>query len=129
VSQENIDLVRAVYAASDPLTTLADRVAPDIEVDFTAVYPDQPVLRGLEAVRRFRTTGPWGTLSFEPERYLWVDEGRILVIVKVTASGRESGVPVANSSAHEFTVRDGLITRLRVFGDRREALEAVGLSE
>jgi hypothetical protein len=58
MSQENIELLRSGYAAPDPLTTFAERIAPDVEFDFTAVYPDRPVLRGSDAVRRFLDLGP-----------------------------------------------------------------------
>jgi hypothetical protein len=36
---------------------------------------------------------------------------------------------VSTPVAHVFDLRDGLISRLRVFLDRHEALKAVGLEE
>jgi ketosteroid isomerase-like protein len=130
MSQENVEILRRGYAASDPLTTFAERIAPDVEFDFTAVYPDQPVLRGTDAVRRFLDEGPWGgRINFEPERFFDVDDERVLVFVRVTATGQESGAPAEARAAHEFTVRDGLLVRLKAYLDRAEALEAVGLSE
>jgi len=70
MSQENVELVRSGYAAPEPLSIFAERIAPDVEFDFTAVYPDRPVFRGPDAVRRFVDTGgPWGgAIHFEPER-------------------------------------------------------------
>ena len=93
MSQENVDLVRSRYAAPEPLTMFAERVAPDVEFDFTAVYPDRPVFRGTDAVRRFfEEGGPWrGTIQFEPERFFDVDDERVLVFVRVTAVGQQSG--------------------------------------
>jgi hypothetical protein len=74
-------------------------VARDAEFDFTAIYPDQPVLRGIEAMRSFRDAGPWArSIRFEPERYLDVDEERVLVLVRAVATGRGSGVPVQVAS-------------------------------
>jgi ketosteroid isomerase-like protein len=130
MSQENVEQVRRFYREPDPLTAMAARVHPDVEVDFTAVYPDRPVLRGLDEVRRFRAEGPWGELHFEPERFFDVDDERVLVFVRVAARGKESGVPVESPPvAHEFTIRDGLLLRLRVYADRDRALEAAGLRE
>jgi ketosteroid isomerase-like protein len=53
----------------------------------------------------------------------------VLVFVRVTATGQQSGVPVEIQSAHEVTIRDGLIVRFKAYSDREQALEAVGLSE
>src|SRR3954453_1515858 len=45
MSQENVEIVRDVYADSRGLTAGASgRVAPDAEFDFTAVYPDRPIM-------------------------------------------------------------------------------------
>ena len=130
MSQENVEIVRSGYAAADPFTTFAERIASDVEFDFTAVYPDRPVLRGTDAVRRFLDIGPWGgTIHFEPERFFDIDDERVLVFVRVTATGRESGAPAEARGAHEFTIRDGLLVRVKAYRDRSEALEAVGLSE
>jgi hypothetical protein len=127
VSGENVEIVRSAYLDPGALTD-AMRVARHAEFDFTAIYPDQPVLRGIEAMRRFRDRGPWGrSIRFEPERYLDVDEERVLVLVRAIATGRGSGVPVETRIAQEFTIRDGLIVHVKVHRDQAEALKAVGL--
>jgi ketosteroid isomerase-like protein len=132
MSQENVEIVRTVYA--DPLGITAaasDKFAPDAEFDFSAAYPDQPILKGGEELRRFRETGPWSgsPIHFEPERYFDVDEERVLVFVRVSVTGRGSGAQVEIRAAHEFTIREELVVRFKVYGDRAEALEAAGLSE
>jgi ketosteroid isomerase-like protein len=130
MSQENVELVRSGYAAPHPLTTFAERTGPDVEFDLTAVYPDRPVLRGTNAVRRFVDAGPWGgTIQFEPERFFDVDDERVLVFVRVTAIGQGSGAPAEARAAHEFTIRDGLLVRFKAYRNRTEALEAVELRE
>jgi ketosteroid isomerase-like protein len=130
MSEENIRLVRESYATSGALfATWAGRMTPDVEFDFTAVYPDRPVMRGIEELRRFREQGPWAELSFEPERFVDVDDERVLVLGRVHARGTGSGVPVELRNAHEFTIRDGVLVRFKVYGDRDEALEADGLLE
>ena len=130
MSEGNVEAVRESYQAPGALfATWAERMAPNIEFDFTAVYPDRPVMRGIEELRRFRVEGPWAELSFEPERFVDVDDERVLVLVTVDATGTGSGVPVDLRNAHEFTIRDGVLVRFKVYGDRDEALEAAGLSE
>ena len=39
------------------------------------------------------------------------------------------GAVVELRNAHEFTVRDGVLIRFKVYGDRDEALDAAGLSD
>lgn len=128
MSQENVELVRESYESPDALAAFADRIAPDVEFDFTSVYPDRPVVKGAEAARRFRSEGPWSWVSFEPERFFDVDDERVLVFVRVTATGQESGILVEIKAAHEFTIRGGLLVRFKAYADRAEALEAAGLS-
>ena len=130
MSAENLDLVRRFYAEPDPLSALAGRIAADAEADFTASYPDRPVLSGVDEIRRFRAEGTWDELRFEPERFLDVGVQRVLVFVRVSATGAKSDVRVDSSQvAHAFTIRDGLRVRFKVYGDRTQALEAAGLEQ
>jgi SnoaL-like domain len=130
MSQENVELVRGIYADPRGLTAgAAGKVAPDAEFDFSAAYLDGPLLSGVEAVRRFRNSGPWGgsPIHFAPERFPDVDDERVLVFVRVSATGQASGVPVDLEGAHEITVRDHVVVRFKAYGSRDEALEAAGL--
>jgi hypothetical protein len=128
MSQENVEMVSEAYR-SGPLSNAAS-IATDAEFDFTEVYPDQPVLRGVEEMRRFRDGGPWGrSIQFEPERFFDVDDERVLVFVGVTSTGQMSGAPVQSRIAQEFTIRGGLIVRVKIHRDRAEALKALGLEE
>jgi ketosteroid isomerase-like protein len=132
MSQKNVEIVRSVYADPHGLTAAAsDKVAADAEFDFTAVYPDRPIVRGVEELRRFRDSGPWSgsPIHFEPERFFDVDDERVLVFVRVSATGDKSGAQVDIRVAHEFTIRDDRVVRFVVHGNRDQALEALGLSE
>ena len=45
MSQENVEIVRRLYADPRGLTSATNElVAPEAEFDFTAVYPDRPIL-------------------------------------------------------------------------------------
>ncbi|MGH2974304.1 MAG: nuclear transport factor 2 family protein [Solirubrobacterales bacterium] len=130
MSQENVEFVQQIYA--DPrglIGTASERAAPEVEFDFTDVYPDRPVLKGIEEMRRFRDTGPWSgsPIHIEPERFIDVDDERVLAFVRVMATGRDSGIEVEVKPAHQFTIRDGLIVRFKAYRHRAQALEAVGL--
>jgi ketosteroid isomerase-like protein len=136
MSQENVELVRLVYAdfgLSPRRVEAAARaglIAPDAAFDYSALYPDGPVFRGVEAWGDYADSLPWGrSLKLAPERFFDVDDERVLVFVHASAEGEGSGAPVEVRSATEFTIRDGAIVRVKLYKDRTEALEAAGLSE
>jgi len=129
MSRENVEIVRRQYANSQSLLDSKD-LRPDAQFDFTDLYPDQPVIRGVAAMRRFRDDGPWGrSTRFAAERYFDVDEETVLVFTRVTSTGQGSGATLDTRVAQRFTVRNGLITRVKVYADRQQAVEAVGLAE
>ncbi len=132
MSRENVETVRQLY--SDPrglIAAASERAGFDVEFDFTDLYPDRPVLRGVEEMRRFRETGPWGgaPIHMDPERFLDVDDERVLTFVRIGVTGRDSGVAVDLKPAIEFTIRAGLLVRFKVYLDRGQALEAAGLRQ
>jgi ketosteroid isomerase-like protein len=137
MSEENVELVRRMFAyvGKYPTAEAFRRVvrdglaASDGEIDFSAMYPDGPLLRGVEASADYLDSLPWGqSVRIEPERFFDVDDERVLVFVHITAEGEVSGVPVGLRNAYEFTIRDGKSVRWKVYADRTEALEAAGLS-
>ena len=132
MSQENVEIVRQIYA--DPrglIGTASERAVPDVEFDFTDVYPDRPILKGVAEMLRFRETGSWSgsPVHIKPEQFFDVDHERVLVFVRVSATGQGSGVEVDLKPAHEFTLRDGLIVRFKAYRDREQALEAAALKD
>ena len=130
MSEKNVEAVRESYETPGALfATWAGRMAPNIEFDFTAAFPERPVLRGIEQLRKFREEGPWAELSFEPERFVDLDDERVLVLVRGHATGKGSGVTVEIRAAHEFTIRNGLLVRFKVYANQAQALQVAGLSE
>jgi ketosteroid isomerase-like protein len=136
MSEENVELVRRAFAEYG-LSVSGLRefvhtglVAPDAEFDISAVYPDAPIIRGVEDWLNFVEALPWGrSTRLEPERFFDVDDERVLVFIHVTAQGQGGGVPVEIRDAHEYTIRDGVFVRMKVYADRAEALKATGLRE
>jgi len=53
----------------------------------------------------------------------------VVVTLHFTGRGKGSGITMDDTDGHVFTIRDGKIVRWRGFNDRKEALEAAGLSE
>lgn len=131
---ESLEIVRGIYCRTlrldpDLLAGLAEFATSDTEFDFTDAYPDGPVVRGVDGVRRIAANWPWEVLHFDPERFLDVDGERVLVFIRATATGAGSGVPVERRTAHECTFSEGRLVRFKVYSDREEALEAAGVRE
>ena len=88
---------------------------PDIEWD-TRALPDGAVVRGHAGVRDFWRSwlDAWESIRFEYTN--WREEGDDVVVTLIhLARGRASGVPTQfGPYLQRWTVRDGLIVRMRV---------------
>jgi ketosteroid isomerase-like protein len=65
-------------------------------------------------------------IRWEPQEFIDAGE-RVVVVVRQVARGRTSGVRTDQPISHVWLVEDDRARELRVFSQRREALEAVGL--
>lgn len=128
MSQENIALVEGLlarYMASGELSW--DLMHEEIEVHDHDVM-DAGEYRGhLGFARWLENWGvAWAEFSIEPEEFL--DAGaRVVVVFRVTATGRGSGVAVERQDAMVWEIRDGMAVRLDYYNSREQALGAVGL--
>ena len=132
MSEENVEVVKELFRAWEAREpTRATRlIHPEIKVDFNSwSFLSPPSADGREGLDD--TIRDWFTafqgIAFHPERFL--DAGdHVVVAMRFTAKGRESGVAVETESAGVYTVRDGLVVELRGYETVADALEAVGLS-
>jgi ketosteroid isomerase-like protein len=136
MSEENVEIVRRIYeaAARRDAETAFELYAPDIVWDLsqagTAHLLTHRVSHGRKGVRQAWREG----LDAFGEIDLTLDEltdagDRVLAAVREEEVGRTSGVPVSAYHFAVWTLVDGKVTRMQVFGDRREALEAAGLPQ
>jgi ketosteroid isomerase-like protein len=130
MSRENIEIVRRLYEAMnarDPLA-VADLAHPEAEWISDPRVGDPPV-RGRDEVIRFFTDRAemFGDLRVDPERF-WDLGERVLTFLRVSGAGQASGAEFEIRIAHLWTLSEGVIVRGRGYGDRDEALEAVGLA-
>src|SRR5215207_9347996 len=132
MSEENVEIVQRGIEAWNrrDLRTLMAPYRSDAEVDWSrSEGPFKGVYRGHDGVQTF-----WDLLwSMFEEGHLETHEFRQMgsdVVVPNTAHfrGRE-GIEVSARTVLVFTLERGQITRLRLFPDLNEALEAAGLSE
>ena len=131
MSQENVEIVRACSESINrgDLEALLEHCAPDCEFDLSrAVGPIHGTYRGGQFRRAFKEfCEPWE--SYRAELDGLIDAGE-LIVASVTGYFRgRDGVEVQTQTAYVWTIRDGAIEHICFYQERRDALEAAGLSE
>ena len=74
----------------------------------------------------------WKDLRIDVERYIELDDGRILVLTRGVARGSASGLDtdeMRSEAAALIHVRDGRVARLIISWDRDRALADLGVTE
>ena len=131
MSQENVEIVRRGIEAFNrrDLKTWLTTFRSDAEIDWSrARGPLKGVYRGHGELEVF--WDEWLTFDWvEVEPHDLTEAGSEVVVPNTTSFHGRQGIEVAATSAWVYTVEDGLITRLRMFQERAEALEAAGLRE
>ena len=138
MSQENVEIVRALYEAfarrdgESPFSVYA----PDIEWDMSrSAIPlpgEEAVYHGHEGVRRYARAWleAWGFIDAPLERLVDAGDQVVALLGRTTARGKTSGVEVDTPPwAQVWTLRDGKVVRMRIYPEHAQALEAAGLSD
>ena len=111
------------------LDALGRLLAPDCEIVPFRAGVEQTVFRGPDAPSRWfaAVDEAWESMTSETES---IREGPdwVLGFVRLRARGRESGAELDVPAAGVYRFRDGLITSLRVYTSRADALADVGLA-
>ena len=132
MSQENVEVVQSAFAAyfrgDEP--TLRAITDPDVVV---TTRPDQPDVRdhhGTDGLIAFlgEWAEAWDEYSFEVLKVRDVGDV-VLATARQRGQGKLSGVPVDYEVTFAFSLRDGKIVRLQMFGAEQQALDAFGVAE
>jgi ketosteroid isomerase-like protein len=133
MSQENVEIVRQAYEAFNlrELDALAELAEPDWVMDWSrSIGPQRGVYQGRAGVEAWIAAISEAFESFEIVPLEYVGAGdRIVVPTRVKGRGRGSGVVVDAEGVTLWELERGKVTRLTLYGTRREALEAAGLKE
>jgi ketosteroid isomerase-like protein len=134
MSQENVEIVRSVYAALNcgDRETAVGLAHPEVVLDATRNVFNPKTYIGKDGLRQWLTDMDDVWEGIHSEQNEFIDAGdRVVVIYRLVGKGKGSGVEVVGPpNAAVLTIRDGLVIRSEIgYTDRREALEAVGLSE
>jgi ketosteroid isomerase-like protein len=127
----NVELVRGAYEhfieTGEPLWAV---FAPDFVLEMSTYtgWPEKPEYHGHQEVRDFLEgwIGTWDDYSLEVEDLRGAGD-EVVGLVRQSGTAKASGARTEMVFAHLWTVSGGTLTRLRMYADRREALEAAGL--
>jgi ketosteroid isomerase-like protein len=126
--------VRSIYAAWECGDFSAtDWVDPEIEFIF-ADGPERGRWAGLAGMRQGlrANLSAWEDMRVEADEYREVGDEHVLVLEHFTGRGRTSRLDLAEMGSHSaavFRLRDGAVTSLVTYFDRRGALADLGLEE
>jgi ketosteroid isomerase-like protein len=133
MSQENVEVVRRVYAAfaARDWEALADLCHPDLDYETLGVAPGR--LRGFRTITDFFDSwaGLYGEFRVEAEEIVEAGD-QVVALERHSArgvKGSEAEGMVGHSFACLFTFRDGKVSPVKEYATREEALEAAGLRE
>ena len=133
MSQENVDLVRSIYAAWERGDYGSMEWAhPDVEF-VRADGPDPGSWTGAAGLatawRDFLSA--WEGYRIQVDAYRELDRERVLVLTKRSGRGKTSGLEVGPEAARGATVwhlRDGKVARQVTYWNRNRALADLGLT-
>jgi ketosteroid isomerase-like protein len=132
MSQENVEVLRAMYAAlndGDAEGALG-YLHPDAELHTDPADPTSDTYYGLAEFQRgiglWRQE--WRSMRYEVEEMTEGPE-RVLITVRLHGIGKRSGAEIDREIFHVWTLREGKAQRCEVYSRRTDALQAAGLSE
>jgi ketosteroid isomerase-like protein len=139
MSQENVERIRSSHdevfnrsrrGLEDLQELASESFHPDVEWHDQRELPGATVHHGIERVVRHLAAAQETPEYGSTELLEILDAGRYVVAVyRFRARGRSSGVRVERDAAWVYGFRGPKVESVRIFGTRRDALEAVGLSE
>jgi ketosteroid isomerase-like protein len=133
MSQENVEIVKRMWDATERGDTKAVFALYDQAIVWDSHHAG-PIERGLyyghKGVRQFFRDWleSFETLDLHAEKFIEVGD-RVVVGYRVGGRGRGSGLEVDMCRWNLYGIRNGLVTRVEIFGTEVEALEAAGMSE
>jgi len=130
MSQENVEVVRRASEAQRQRDneTIVDLYDPGIEIADDPSVPWPKRYRHQDGVRDFCRDRLAAFSLDDVQVEEWIDAGdEIVAVLHFQARGGQSEVPPDFRQTHVWTVKDGKLTRLRIYHSKVAALEAVGL--
>ena len=154
MSEENVEIVRrfwpgtidVVAVVSDPqlLAVIRKQLEPFVSPELETVLDPRHAPMGIPTThnRAGRLVGiegfiavwrewasAWESWVVTPNDFIAVGDERVLIPMEIKGRSRTQQVEFSVEGANLVTIREGRLTRVELFFQREEALEAAGLSE
>ncbi len=123
------EVLRRTYEALTrrDLAVLDELADPDFEMDLTERVLNPATYHGAEGLLRFlgEIDELWASMDIDVERV--IERGdEVLAVLMVTLTGRGSGVEMESRIAQRWTLREGRLLRMKLYGDADAAVAEFG---
>jgi len=134
---EHADLIRSIYgfdwatvgSRREGFAELREVVAPDFESRLSHELGNR-VLTGVGGLEMFvgALEQDFSEFHYDADEFVEVSDDGVLVLGRIFAKARATGMPLSGEFGHIWTVRDGLAARVEAHRDPDEARKAAGVS-
>jgi ketosteroid isomerase-like protein len=134
MSEENVEIVRSIYAAWDH-GDFSSLEWADSEIEYVIVDGPEPGSwsgRAAMAETMRSILDAWENARIEADEYIELDDEQVLVLNHLSGRGKESGLEVGQMKRNGAAIvrcRDGKVTRYVSYNDRDRAFADLGLRE
>ena len=132
---ERADLIRRIYgfdwaairSRREGFDELKAMVAPEFESQLSPQLGER-VLAGVEGLEMFveAVEQDFSEFHYDADEVQEIGEDQVLVLGRIVARARATGMPLSGEFGHIWTVRDGRAARVEAHRDRDEARKAAG---
>jgi ketosteroid isomerase-like protein len=129
------DLIRRIYGFDwatvgtrrTGFAELREVVAPDFESRLSHELGDR-VVSGVDGLEVFveALEQDFSEFHYDADEFVEIGEDGVLVLGRIVAKARATGMPLYGEFGHIWTVRDGLAARVNAHRDHEEARKAAG---
>jgi ketosteroid isomerase-like protein len=129
------DLIRRMYgfdwagirSRRQGFDELRAMVSPDFESQLSPELGER-VLAGVKGLEMFveAVEQDFREFHYDAEQLEEIGDDQVLVLGRIFARARATGMPLFGEFGHIWTVRDGLATRVEAHRDREQARKAAG---
>jgi ketosteroid isomerase-like protein len=137
MSEGDIELVRRIYgfdwaalgSRREGFAELASLVTPDFSSSLSPELGSR-VLEGIRGLEEFTLAveQDFGTFRYDPDDVVEGADGRVVVLGRIHARGRATGMPLAGEFGHVWTLRDDKAASVVAYRDWDAARREAGLS-
>ncbi len=130
--ERRVETIKAFYAAGPSVEPgqVLELADPEIVADWSRSRGlGQGVYRGRAEVQGFLTglLDVFDDIEFFHDEFIKAGGGSVIRVGGIRARGKGSGTPFSAKGAQVFEFDGDVITRVTLYQDREEALEAAGL--